>query len=672
MNKRLFTLILGIILAAHMLVFPVLAAEDLVSDAQTVAEELPNEEKAEDPGNKAEDPGRETDVGNDSGTASGNEIVDESVFSEETGEGAGTEDAIEEEPATEGASEEANDVEEKEIGEDPSEDPPAVLPEETPDDPADTSEPSIPAADPVPHEAPGNAGSAAPKYARPVIKSITTDGTSITLEWDNEEGVLFRIYRWNIIPYVIGTSTTGTYVDTDVTPGRSYTYYISTSSAEYRYPYSQRVSIRVRLPIGDIDEGHKLGEDLAWNPEKGEEGRSSLVISGSGDMPDFSSPSETPWHDSAGEIKHISIDDGVTYVGDHTFSDMENLEEVTIPSSVREYGHEVFRGSTNLEVFNHDNAADGDQLQIAVQYLMGIYSGDKYEPEVNIRKGAGGEGSDGMPELIRDRDYTVTYSNTTEVGDGTIEITFIGDYADAGSVVIPFIVASELRKDEKIKAITDIELLPASSAYNGSAQHPDVIVRSGRWVLKEGVDYSLTYPEMVSTGVYTVIARGIGAYSGQVEAVYTILDQEQSEDPQPPVDPSQGQGTESGQGSGSQKGKQDPGSRSGHMVPAESRIPDAVEDISQETEEESSEVNEEKDETEERATEAAEIPVKLPSIFGGSSGGGLFGNGGLSSGDSLGAGSGEPVIFFVGAVGVVATICIGAYFWFFHRFLHGI
>ena len=69
-------------------------------------------------------------------------------------------------------------------------------------------------------------------------------------------------------------------------------------------------------------------------------------------------------------------------------------------------------------------------------------------------------------------------------------VPFIGDYADAGSTVIPFMVVSELQKDEKIKNITGIELLPASSRYTGTAQHPDEIVHGGRWILKEGVDYT--------------------------------------------------------------------------------------------------------------------------------------------------------------------------------------
>ena len=700
MNKILFNYILGIIVTANMLFFPVQAEEVPVSDAQTAVENLHNEERSDDPG-------EESAIGNDSAAASENEMNDEGGSSDETENEAGTGDVTEEEETAESAVEETGGGEKKEeenqpedptagvtemISDDP-EDPSAGVTEVLPDDPEDPSagvtevrsdDPEDPSAgmtemlpgdpeglpdpqtianDPGVDEKPENAGIAAPAkvYARPVINSVSTDGTSITLEWDNEEGVLFRIYRWNLFPYVIGTSTTGSFVDTDVVYGWSYTYFIVTTSSAYRYPYSQTVSERVRRPIEDIDEEHKIGEDLAWDLAEGEKKGNSLVISGKGRMPDFSSSLEIPWRERTKEIRHISIDNGVTYVGDHSFSDMEDLQEVSLPSSVREYGREVFRGSTNLEFFNHDSAVDGDQLHIAVQYLMGVYSGSPFEPEVNIRKGADSEDFDEMPTLIQNKDYTVTYNNTVEAGDGTIEIAFIGELAEAGSVVIPFTVVPELREDEKVKNVSDIELSPSSGAYTGSVQHPDMIVRSGRWILKEGVDYILTYTDMIDVGTYTVTAQGIGAYSGNVQAVYTIEEQERSIVPQPPapVNPS---------------------------IPEQPQNSDAGDFTPQETENKPDEFNRDKTVIEEGKTETiakletevTETVVKpeinLESIlsdFENYFDNNLFGKESFSKGDSLGVKDNENVVFFVGAVGILASICIGVYLWFFHWFLHG-
>ena len=690
--------------------------EEEVGTEDKIEEEAETEDKIE------EEAGTEDKIEEEAKTE---DTTEEEAGTGDTTEEAGTEDVTEEETETDDTTEEETEAGAEDVA------------EVTADDPAALPGLQAPAAEQGVGDTQENVDTAATDkvYARPVIKRISTDGKSITLEWDNAEGALFQIYRWNILPYVIGTSTTGSFVDTNVTYGRSYTYFIATSSPAYRYPYSQTVSKWVRRPIEDIDEEHRIGEDLSWSPAEREHGGKSLVISGNGNMPDFSSPSETPWHDNAGEIRHISIDDGVTYVGDNTFSDMDNLQEVSLPSSVREYGHDVFRGSTNLEYFNHDSAVDADLLHIAVQYLTGIYSGQKFEPEVRVRKGADGGDFERMPELIRGTDYTVTYNNTTEVGEGTIEITFIGDYADADSVVIPFIVVSELRKEEKIKTVTGIELLPASSTYTGFAQHPATFVRSGRWILKEGVDYILTYTDMVDVGSYTVTAQGIGAYSGEVQAVYTILQQKQSADPWPSVKPSapdsqspvkpsvpapqpqvkpsvpgsQPQVKPSVPGSQPQVKPSVPGSQTQvkpsvpasqpkvkpsvpasqpqvkpsapasrpqveSSDPAQSQNSYAFDSTSQETAQKASELNEERTRAEEEYTEDAAEPdqklARLPSIFDSKPGGDPPGNGGFSLGDRLVKNNSAPVRFFVGAVGILASICVGVYLWFFHWFLH--
>lgn len=695
MNKILFNFILIITVTTNMLVFPVQAAETLDSDVRTAVEDMHNEESSDGFG-------EEIVIGNNSETALENETIGESMPSEETGKEARTEDAgtgntvtedaetgnaeiedieardaIEEELTAEGVTEHAeqaaggerSEIEEGQLEDDPS----AGVTEMISDNPEDLSE-SQTLADVLGVDEKlkrDDITVPASVYERPVINSISTDGKSITLEWDNAEGALFQIYRWNIFPYLIGTSTTGSFVDTDVVYGWSYTYFIVTASSAYRYPYSQTVSKWVRRPIEDIDEEHKIGEDLAWDLPEGETGRNSLIISGSGSMPDFSSPSEIPWRDSADEIKRISIDNGVTYVGDYSFSEMEDLQEVSLPSSVRKYGREVFRGSTNLEFFNHDSAVDGDLLHIAVQYLMGVFSGGTFEPKVYVRKGADGEDFDGMPALVQGKDYTVDYNNTTEAGDGTIEVTFIEDYADAGSVVIPFIVASELRKDEKIKEVTGIELLPSSSTYTGSVQHPEMIVRSGRWILKEGVDYTLNYTDMVNVGTYTVTAQGIGAYSGKVQAVYTILKQKQSEGPRatfyPPA-PAKTQNSDTVDFSSREAVKKlaEFNEEKTNTVKGETEV---LEELKKEEETEAAGESEIKEQTETLTKPEINLEnflLDFKSYLEDS----LFRKGSFSLDGSLGEKDSEQVIFFVGAVGIVASICISVYLWFFHWFLH--
>ena len=269
-------------------------------------------------------------------------------------------------------------------------------------------------------------------------------------------------------------------------------------------------------------------DSLTWHAE-GLSGDLTLTISGTGAMPDFASPEEVPWLDGMEEIKHVIVEDGVTHIGSYAFYLMKNLEDVTLPSSVKDYGYSVFRGDPNLEVFRHDNGTVENQLHIAVQYLMALYSGIAYEPEVAVRKGAAGTDFDTMEALTEGTDYTVTYSNTRNIGEGTIVITFLGDYTDAGSVTIPFIVASELLKGENIKALTGITVNPERQTYTGAKQTPAITVKSGRWTLKNGVDYKLNTPEMINAGEYAISAEGIGAYSGNEKASFSITSKRMDE-----------------------------------------------------------------------------------------------------------------------------------------------
>ncbi len=72
-----------------------------------------------------------------------------------------------------------------------------------------------------------------------------------------------------------------------------------------------------------------------------------LVISGTGDMPDYGSTS--PWDGHAAEIKKVVIESGVTRIGRHAFTGYTSLVSVTIPESVSSIGLQAFRECTSLE-----------------------------------------------------------------------------------------------------------------------------------------------------------------------------------------------------------------------------------------------------------------------------------------------------------------------------------
>lgn len=73
------------------------------------------------------------------------------------------------------------------------------------------------------------------------------------------------------------------------------------------------------------------GYDITWSFDSG-----TLYIGGSGKMPDYTNRNKAPWHDIGKRVSKIVIGEGVTYVGDWSFRDFNNVMEYTISSTVEE------------------------------------------------------------------------------------------------------------------------------------------------------------------------------------------------------------------------------------------------------------------------------------------------------------------------------------------------
>ena len=70
------------------------------------------------------------------------------------------------------------------------------------------------------------------------------------------------------------------------------------------------------------------GGDLRWEISWTNE--STLTISGTGPMDDYSMPSKTPWYASRNAVTKIVIENGVTSIGDYAFSDCSALTELEL------------------------------------------------------------------------------------------------------------------------------------------------------------------------------------------------------------------------------------------------------------------------------------------------------------------------------------------------------
>ncbi len=87
-------------------------------------------------------------------------------------------------------------------------------------------------------------------------------------------------------------------------------------------------------------ESGTCGESLVWtlDTESGE-----LVISGSGDMPDFGSCSDAPWYEHRASVKKVTVAEGVTSVGSYAFDWVYgSLSEAVLADSVKKVGYKAF------------------------------------------------------------------------------------------------------------------------------------------------------------------------------------------------------------------------------------------------------------------------------------------------------------------------------------------
>lgn len=79
------------------------------------------------------------------------------------------------------------------------------------------------------------------------------------------------------------------------------------------------------------------GEDLVWALSG-----TTLTISGTGPMYDFTYSEPAPWADYANAVVHVVLEEGVTSVGAMSFYRMEKLLDVSLPESLESIGESAF------------------------------------------------------------------------------------------------------------------------------------------------------------------------------------------------------------------------------------------------------------------------------------------------------------------------------------------
>lgn len=126
--------------------------------------------------------------------------------------------------------------------------------------------------------------------------------------------------------------------------------------------------------------------------------------------------------------------------------------------------------------------------------------------------------------LVKDKDYTLTYSDNKKAGTATIKIKGKGNYKETAKAtfeIVPLNIGSSTQISASINAVK------AKSTY----QKPDPAVKFGSTTLKRDTDYKVTYrlegtenivSKIKSAGNYTVFIEGIGNYTGTKEISLTV------------------------------------------------------------------------------------------------------------------------------------------------------
>ena len=145
------------------------------------------------------------------------------------------------------------------------------------------------------------------------------------------------------------------------------------------------------------------------------------------------------------------------------------------------------------------------------------YTGQAFTPGVTVKITLAGK----ERTLKEGEEYTVEYSNNTEVGTATVNITGTGYFT--GTVSKTFnINPIDLSASATGTTVTGI----TNATYTGSAITQDIVVKAKvngtLTTLKKGTDYTVSYADNTNAGTATLTITGKGHFAGKVNKTFKI------------------------------------------------------------------------------------------------------------------------------------------------------
>ena len=285
-------------------------------------------------------------------------------------------------------------------------------------------------------------------------------------------------------------------------------------SGEWDFILSDHGVKRFRSPDFDlIAYSGKCGDNVTWKFDKA---TGKLSITGSGPMSHYRKPVEsiyepvddslpiTPWTRISSEIKEIEVADGITYIGDYPFCNLENLKKASLPfhlADIDETG--PFSGCKKANV----------QFRLKGASVTGVTAKTYTGKEITQKPVVG---NSSVVILKEGTDYTVSYKDNVNAGTASLTVTGKGRYT--GTLTESFTikkVSFANNSDIKIAAIPN-------QVYTGKAIRPDVTVTWKGTALIKGTDYTVSYRNNIKVGTALVAIKGKGNFTGTAGTTFRI------------------------------------------------------------------------------------------------------------------------------------------------------
>ena len=261
------------------------------------------------------------------------------------------------------------------------------------------------------------------------------------------------------------------------------------------------ILLQIVIPsLADIDWNVVFAEEInTWDISKNGDGSvmatlsndGTLTISGNGEMKDWEKSYVVAWDSNRENIKNVIINNGVTSIGNYTFSDCRSLTNITIPNSVTSIGVDAFYYCTSLTNITIPNSVTsiGGKAFLFCRSLTSITIPDSVTSigyhaffncesltSINVDSNNEKYMSDNGVLYTKDKKTLIQYPSKKEGTEYLIlqGVESIGDYAFEGcenliNITIPDSVTSIMGAFKGCSSLINITIPNSVTSIGGSA-----------------------------------------------------------------------------------------------------------------------------------------------------------------------------------------------------------